>query len=84
MTQPTKDNIIRKLKALTDGPSPLLHHAAPLGPDMVAISVQPWGTPLFLNWAQAEMFANDLPLQMPAYRKSAGSEQGRHRKRKTA
>lgn len=78
MNQLKRDTIIRKLKAMTDGPTPLIHHVGTLG-EIVVISVMPWGTPQFLNWAQAEMFANELPLQMPVQRKSAGSERGRRK-----
>lgn len=75
-----KDQIIRKLQALTEGPTPLLHHVGNLG-DMVVISVQPWGTPMFLSWSQAEMFANELPLQMPTLRKTVkAAEVGYSRK----
>lgn len=81
MTANHKDSIVKKLTALTDGPTPLLHVVRQVG-DIICVHVQPWGPPVYLNWEQAEMFARDLPLEMPATRKAAGSEAGRHKRRK--
>ena len=65
MTQNQKATLFEKLTALTEGPTPLYHHVSLQG-EMVAITVQPWGSPMYLSWTQAVAFANALPLEIIA------------------
>lgn len=78
-----KEQVFRRLKALTEGPTPPLHHVNLFG-DMVAVTITPWGRPLYLNWNQAEQFTRDLPIELPPARKQPMSEQGQGLKRKRA
>lgn len=80
MTPRQKDVIVDKLTALTEGPTPLLHSVHLTG-DILSVHVQPWGSPVYLNWQQAATFANDLPLESSIPRKGVRSERPQYRKR---
>lgn len=78
MTERQKESIVRRLQAMTDGPTPLLHSIHQTG-NMLSVHIQPWGSPIYLSWSQAEVFTKGLPLEIPAQRKAAASEHGRQR-----
>lgn len=74
MTEQQKDIIIRKLEALTEGPSPLLH-SVHLSGEMPSVHIQPWGNPIYLSWEQAQVFTQALPIEfVPIPRKKAHRE----------
>lgn len=75
MTEHQKDIIIRKLEALTEGPSPLLH-SVHLSGEMPSVHIQPWGNPIYLSWEQAQTFTKALPIEFIP-RKKAQSEHRR-------
>lgn len=81
MIQYKKDVIVRKLQALTEGPTPLLHYVR-CELDQISVHVQPWGPPMYLSWDQADAFTKEFPL--PLQRKSVQPERTPHRKRRYA
>ena len=90
MTEQQKDIIIRKLEALTEGPSPLLH-SVHLSGEMPSVHIQPWGNPIYLSWEQAQVFTQALPIEFvprkkarPEHRSVRFAEGGYSRKYKRA
>lgn len=61
-----RDAIKRRLEALTEGPTPLLHNISFQG-DFIHVHVQPWGGPMVLNYDQANAFTQglDIPVRKP-------------------
>lgn len=74
-----KEAILSKLKALTDGPTPLLFRVEQAG-EFISVHIQPWGNPIYINYSQAQSFLGPMPLQMPIKRKSVASEIKTHHK----
>lgn len=83
MNQLHKDSVLRKLQALTEGPTPLLHYVKCENAHL-SLHAQPWGPPIHLTWDQAAVFTKDLHIETTLTRKTVMREMGQYVKRKKA